>query len=269
MSLLKSILYGLVSGLSELMPVSSDAHQAFLRTLFGISKDPLMDMLVHLSVLAAVYFGARNLMESFQRERRLLTRRTSARGVSKGYLYRFVRTAGAVLSISLVVFTYIGAKSYSFLTIALFCLINGVVLFLPGRMAQGNKDARHMTTLDSVFFGLLGGLSAFPGFSRVGFATAYGVARGAERHQALNWALLISIPALIIMAVIDFVAIFTAPPAITFITVVGYLFAAVASFLGGYYSILLMKFLAVKVGYSAFAYYSWGMALFSFVLYLI
>lgn len=269
MSLLQSILYGLVSGLSELMPVSSDAHQAFLRALFGVAKDPVMDMLVHLSVLAAVYFGARNLMESFQRERRLQTRRTSARGTVKGYLYRFVRTAGAVLSISLVVFTYIGETSYSFLMIALFCLINGVVLFLPGRMAQCNKDARHMTVLDSIFFGLLGGLSAFPGFSRVGVATAYGVARGTERQQALNWALLVSVPALIIMAIIDFVTIFTVPPAITFITVIGYFFAVVASFLGSYYSISIMKFLAVKVGYSAFAYYSWGMALFSFVLYLI
>lgn len=269
MSLLQSILYGLISGLSELMPVSSDAHQAFLRGLFGVSKDPVMDMLVHLSVLVAVYFGARNLIESFQRERRLLSRRPSAMSVGRGYVYRFVRTAGTVLVISLVVFTYIGAKSYSFLMIALFCLINGIILFLPGRMAQGNKDARHMTVFDSIFFGLLGGMSAFCGFSRVGISTAYGVARGADRQQALNWALLVSVPALIIMAIIDFIAIFTAPPAITFITVVGYLFAAAASFLGSYYSISIMRFLAVKVGYSAFAYYSWGMALFSFVLYLI
>ena len=100
-------------------------------------------------------------------------------------------------------------------------------------------------------------------------STSYAVARGADRRHALNWALLVSVPALVIMTIMDFIAIFTAAPAITFITVVGYLLAIAASFIGSYYSITIMKFLAVKVGYSAFAYYSWGMALFSFVLYLI
>ena len=42
MSLLQSIIYGLVSGLSELMPVSSAAHQVFLRELFGVQKDPVI-----------------------------------------------------------------------------------------------------------------------------------------------------------------------------------------------------------------------------------
>ena len=269
MSILQSILYGLISGLSELMPISSEAHQMFLRELFGVQKDPVMDMLIHLSVLVALYFGARNLMESFQRERRLLTRRSYSRNTQRGYMYRFVRTAGLVFAALLVVFTYMGAKSYSFLMLSLFCLLNGILLFVPDRMMQSNKDARHMTVIDSIIFGLFGALSAFPGFSRIGVSTAYAAARGADRQHALNWALLLSVPALILLSVIDFIAIFTAAPAITFVTVVGYLLAVGASFIGGYYSITIMKFLAVKVGYAAFAYYSWGMALFSFVLYLI
>lgn len=268
MSLLQSILYGLISGLSELMPVSSVAHQSFLRELFGAPKDPVMDMLVHISVLVALYFGSQDLIDTFRREQHLLARRSSANG-TRGHLFRFVRTAGFAIAVLLVFFTYTGSKSYSFLTVSLFCLINGVLLFIPGRMVQCNKDARHMTALDSILFGLFGALSAFPGFSRIGMCTSYAVARGADRQHALNWALLISVPALVLMAIMDFIAIFTAVPAITFITVVGYVFAIAASFLGGYYSITIMKFLAVKVGYSAFAYYSWGMALFSFVLYLI
>ena len=268
MNLLQSLLYGLISGLSELMPVSSAAHQAFLRELFGVPKDPVMDMLIHISVLVSLYFGARNLIDTFQREQRLLARRTGG-SASRGHLFRFVRTAGLAIAALFLVFTYAGSKSYSFLSISLFCLINGVLVFLPSRMVQSNKDARHMTAFDSILFGTFGALSAFCGFSRVGMATSYAVARGADRQQAINWALLISVPALALMAVTDFIGIFTAPPAITFVTIIGYLFAIAAAFVGGYYSINIMKFLAVKAGFSAFAYYSWGMALFSFVLYLI
>ena len=38
---------------------------------------------------------------------------------------------------------------------------------------------------------------------------------------------------------------------------------------GSYFGIMLMRFLAVKVGFTGFAYYSWGAALFSFVMYLV
>lgn len=269
MSIMQSIVYGLISGLSELMPVSSQAHRVFLRELFGVPNDPVMDMLIHLSVLVSIYFGARNLIESYQRERRLLTRRSYSRNGNKAYMHRFVRASGLVFAVLVVIFTYLGEKSYSFLTISLFCLINGILLFVPDRMMQSNKDASHMTVIDSFLFGLFGALSAFPGFSRIGASTAYAIARGADRQHALNWALLVSIPALILLTVIDFIAIFTAVPAITLVTIIGYLLAVVAAFVGGYYSIIIMKFLAVKVGFTAFAYYSWGMALFSFVLYLI
>ena len=268
MSLLQSIIYGLVSGLSELMPVSSAAHQAFLRELFGVQKDPVMDMLIRISVLVALYFGAKDIIDTFHWEQRIMSRRTSA-SAQRGHLYRFVRTAGLALCVFLVIFTYTGGKDYSFLSVCLFCLINGILLFVPGRMVQSNKDARHMTAFDSILFGLFGALSAFPGFSRIGMGTSYAVARGVDRQHTLNWALLISVPALVLMSVMDFIAIFTAGLSITIITILGYIFAVAAAFLGSYYSISIMKFLAVKVGYSAFAYYSWGMALFAFVLYLI
>jgi hypothetical protein len=40
------------------------------------------------------------------------------------------------------------------------------------------------------------------------------------------------------------------------------------AFFGGYCGILLIRFLAVRTGYIAFAYYSWGAALLALILYL-
>ena len=50
--------------------------------------------------------------------------------------------------------------------------------------------------------------------------------------------------------------------------IVPYILAGIAAFLGAYLSVILMRFLAVKIGFSGFSYYCWGAALFVFVLYL-
>ena len=54
MDLLQSLLYGLLSGVSEFMPISSFGHQAMLRRLFGASYwDPAMDLFVHMALCLA------------------------------------------------------------------------------------------------------------------------------------------------------------------------------------------------------------------------
>ena len=59
MNWLQSLIYGLISGLTEHLPVSSLAHQRILHSLFGVSQsDPICDLLVHLAVLFAVFFSA-------------------------------------------------------------------------------------------------------------------------------------------------------------------------------------------------------------------
>ena len=54
MGIIGSILYGFVSGLTEIMPVSSQANQYLMRQLLGVQqREPIRDMLVHFAVIAA------------------------------------------------------------------------------------------------------------------------------------------------------------------------------------------------------------------------
>lgn len=269
MSLLQSILYGFVSGLSEFMPASSRAHQLILMELFGSQLDPVMDFLVHVAVLAALYFGARNLFEAFLRERRIAGRRTKRQPATRDYTYPFVRTASVTLIIAYICLTYICGQQYALMTVSVLCLVNGILLFIPDRLIQSNKTAEHMTVIDSVLTGLFGALSAFPGISRIGAANAYAISRGANRQHAFNWTLFISFPAVLLMILVDLIGIFTGALPITFMRVLGYILAMGFAYLGANLSISLMKFLAIKVGFSSFSYYSLGMALFTFILYLI
>ena len=64
LSWLQSLLYGLISGLTEIFPVSAQAHQALVMQLFGRSqREPLRDLFVHIALIAALLTAARSLFQ--------------------------------------------------------------------------------------------------------------------------------------------------------------------------------------------------------------
>lgn len=267
MNWFQGIVYGIVSGLSEFIPVSSRGHQKILLELFGIeSQIPLLDLMVHLATLLAVLTGCRSSIEQLRREKRGGGFPKSHQGNFDG---RFVRSATAPLCVGFVFLTYIGRQNFSLLWVSLFFFVNGVILFVPGRMLQGNKTARSMSTFDSFLVGIGGAFSAFPGISRIGSSASVAIARGAGRPNSLNWSLLLSVPALALMILLDFFAIFSSGQTIRAISVLAYFFAMIFAYIGGYFGIRIAKFLAIRTGFSGLSFYCWGVALYSFLLYLI
>ena len=68
----------------------------------------------------------------------------------------------------------------------------------------------------------------------------------------------------------DFIAIFTVGVGkIVFMTFVGYVVSAGAAFVGTYLAVSLIKVMIQRSDYTAFAYYDFGLALFTFIMYLI
>ncbi|MBO5837470.1 MAG: undecaprenyl-diphosphate phosphatase [Oscillospiraceae bacterium] len=272
MNWLESIIYGLVSGLAEFLPISSRAHQDLLLLLFGASEhDPFRDFLVHGAMIAAIFSGCRAMLEQMRRESnmRLNSRSMHTRPRALQDL-RLVRNAFLPMIIGILVLTYVVGLQSNLMLVSLFLIANGVILFVPDRMVRANRDARSMSGFDSFLMGIFGALSAIPGFSRVGCTTSIAVCRGADQRKALDWALLLSIPAIALFMLIDIFSMFSFVGIATFWSnFFGYILSAAGAYVGGYISILLMKFLIVRTGLSDFSYYCWGTALISFILYLI
>lgn len=271
MNWLQSLIYGLVSGLCEFLPISSHAHQSLLIQLFGVDmRDPLCDMIIHLALVFSLLTGCRSIIEQLRREQKLkLHNHRTHRGTQSLLELRLVKNAAIPMLIGLLLLSYVIKTQTNLLLTAVFFLINGVLLYIPERMMQGNKDARSMSGMDSVLIGSVGALSAFSGISRIGATASVSLARGADRQKALSWGLLLSIPALILLIGLDFIAVVSRFGEINFWgSLFGYLLSAAGAYFGGYIGISFMKFLTVRTGYSGFAYYSWGAALLSFLLYL-
>lgn len=272
MSWFESLIYGLVSGFTEFLPISSHAHQRLLMQIFGTQhRDPVQDLFVHFAMLMALYSGCRAMIDHLRRERKLRThnRRGSSQSTRILLDERFIKNAAVPMLIGILVFSYVCKTDTDLLSAAVFFLINGVILFASGRMMQGNKDVRSMSYLDSLLIGGFTSLSAFTGISRICCTTSAAIGRGASRQNALNWAWLLSVPALVLLIGIDILKIISGGIIFSFWSnFLAYLLSAVGTYVAGYYSVKLMKFLAVRVGFSGFSYYCWGASLFSFLLYL-
>ena len=272
MNWLESLIYGLVSGLTEFLPISSQAHQRLLMQIFGTqSRDPVRDLFVHFAMLIALYSGCKVTIEHLRRERnqRIHNKRGQAQTARILLDERFVKNAAIPMLIGILVLSYAFKTDTNLLSAAALLLINGIILFASGRMMQGNKDVRSMTYLDSILIGGFASLSAFTGISRIGCVTTAAIARGADRQHSLNWAFFLSIPALILLMGIDLLKIISGGVGISFwSSFFTYLISAAGAYIAGRYSLKLMRFLTVRVGFSGFSYYCWGASLFSFLLYL-
>ena len=271
MNWFESLIYGLVFGISEFLPISSSAHQQILLKLFGQSaQDPLQDLLIHAALIAAIFYGGRNLIDQLRRQHqsRLHRQRTTLNS-GNGLELLFLKNAVIPYMVVFLLFKYGVKFQINLALVAVFSLINGIVLFSQSRMMQGNKDERFMSVFDSLLIAIAGALSAFPGISRIGAVFTVLIARGVSRQKAVNWVILLSIPSLFLAIGIDILNIFTNIGAVNFPgNFFGYILSAIGAYGTGYLAIKLLKPISSQRDHSGFAYYSWGVALFSFIVYL-
>lgn len=271
MNWMQSIIYGLVSGVSEILPISSYAHQSLLLQLFGVdSRDPVMDLVIHLAIFASLFFGCRHLIDQLKKNQRPGNRKPrTQRDAYAGVEVKMIKNATIPMVIAMVVLSYIFGRDTTLWATSIFLVINGIILYLPERMLQGNKDARMMSGLNSWLIGLSGALSVIGGFSRTGCVISSSVACGADRQKALNWALLLSMPAMAVLSFLDIFSIISFTGQIHFWSnFLYYLLAGIFAFISSNLMVTMIRSFLSRISLSGFAYYSWGVALFSFLLYL-
>ena len=274
MSILQSVIMGLVSGFTTLLPVSSEAHRAILRCLMGFDReDGIVRLVIHFGALAAMLWLCQEEVSRLRRTKALLRippkRRKHQPDQMSVYTLRLLRTAmlllvfGRLFTLQLM---WIGKE----LQILAFALVaNGVILLRPSLVANGNKDPRNMPRLDGMIMGLGAALSVIPGFSQMGGTLGFGISRGVDRKFALKFACLLLIPGLLVHIIFDLVALFAAGGLALSVTgVLHALVCMVSCFAGCVLGYRLMNFLVFSTNFSAFSYYCFGAGLFSFILFL-
>lgn len=271
---LYKLIYALVSGFTVLLPVSARPHQILYETLTGVTMtDPMVSFCVHLGGLLAVWSACAGHIRRLLREnrvRRVSRRRRRQRSSDRIALLdiQIIKTAAFPIIASLFLYPYLQKKIHTLAFLSLTLIINGIILILPDYAYRGNKDGRSFSRLDSMCLGLGGALGAIPGLSHMGGMLSVGLLRGADGSYVLNIAYLLSIPLLLGLSVLDLYAGIQASGSPGFLAILGYGIMTAAAFGAAYLCIIFTRYLFSKANNTSFCYYSFGLAMFSFILYL-
>lgn len=272
-NIFQSILFGFVSGLTDILPVSAQAHKAILLTLFGSNQEAaLLRLLLDAAVLAALYVCMRDPIRRMRNQVKLskIPKRRRKRPLDVRVLMdlRLLRTMAVPVLLSALLFNKASALNGSLIWIALLSLINALILFLPSLLPTGNKDSQSLTPMEALLMGLGGAIGILPGISSMAGMNAVASISGVERKYALRITLMTQMVVLAVRVVFDAVALFTGAAALSAGLVLQCVLAALAAFAGVTVGVSAMAALAEKKGFTVFALYSMAVAFLIFILYL-
>lgn len=268
------LIYGALGGFFEFLPASPQVHQSVFLKITGMNAPGYgLALAVHIGALIAVVLSCRERAVKMLREQKIAgqpkRRRKRQPDVVSLMELRLLKIATVPVVLSCLIAPWLSRYFDQLWMLAILAALNGIVVLLPHYMARANKDARSLSPLDATLMGTGGILGILPGISRVGMLTAVGSMRGADREFGLDFAYLLSVPALAALCIGDLamIVVFGDPQAGTLLFPGA--MACITAFGSALAGIKLMRFLAVKNGFESLAYYNWGLAMFAFILYLI
>ena len=272
---LQSILFGLVSGAADIIPVSGQAHRLLLLKFFGVNQMPnLLALVLHLSVAAALYLSSQGQFVRMNRARALarIPKKKRKRPLDTRSMmdWSLIKTMLVPTVIGLLLNSRVRGWSVNMFLIAGMLFLNGLILYIPQFLPTSNRDSRTLTRLEGVLMGLGAGASVLPGISTVGIMVSIASVCGIERLYGLNMTFIVKLFFLMGLMVYDVLAIITdGLGGLTVMLLVQYLFTGLLSFGASMFAIRLLRRLAPEHGFHTFGVYCWGLALFTFILNLV
>ena len=253
MSIVQSLILGVVQGLGEFLPISSSGHLLLCRIFLGIQTDTpamkMLDILLHVGTLLPVLIVFRkewiDMILHPVRNKTLLLLVVASLPTLAIYLLAkklFPQVNG------FAVFDNGWFLGVSFLITALFLLICDQVA------AHNRKAGRKVGFLQAVVMGAFQGIGMIPGISRSGSTILGGVSTGLNKSVAARFSFMMSAPAIVASLLVegkDAIELGYAQS----IELVPCVAGIIAAALVGYLAIRFMLRIIAKVPLSWFALY--------------
>lgn len=241
MTILESIVLGIVQGSTEFLPVSSSGHLVIAQHLLGLKHPPvLFDIILHTGSLAAIIIFFADRLRNLN-----LFQITLA----------VLGTLPAVV-VGLLVQPHLNSIFSSLFITAIGLMTTGLLLsstyFLPKTISTSPLLIKH-----SLLIGLIQSLAIIPGLSRSGSTVTLGLWLKLKKEDAFYFSFLLSIPAITGALVLQLVN----NPSFNQVDETGFIFGFFTSLVVSLLSLKILKYVITQNKLHFFAAYCFAVAL--------
>ncbi|MEA5051600.1 MAG: undecaprenyl-diphosphate phosphatase [Oscillospiraceae bacterium] len=263
MTVFEGILQGVIQGLTEFLPVSSDGHLSLFQHFFGLSGDNALffTVMLHVGTLIAVFIAFWKdiwamIVEFFKMIGDLFTKKFNYKTCNepRKMVIMVILSLVPLLGFYLIKdwFTYLSEDSDIIVEGVCF-LFTGSLLFLADKCVKGNKTAVDMTPREALRIGFFQGFAALPGVSRSGSTISVGLLSGFSREFMVKFSFIMGIPAILAASGVELLGALKAGVDIDMLPLAaGVVTAAVV----GLAAIRLITWLVKTDRFGIFAYYT-------------
>ena len=187
MSILETVISGIVQGITEFLPISSSAHLVILHTFFGYKEAKVLeDVLLHFGTLLAVLiFFRRDIINLFKEKKKvLLIFVGSIPIVVAGFFFgKNIET----------LFSDTKAVGVALIVTSAWLLAADISL----RLRREDKRSQALGVWHALVIGISQALAVIPGISRSGATISTGILLNRKRETSFRFSFLLSVPAIL------------------------------------------------------------------------
>lgn len=182
----QAIIFGLIQGITEFLPVSSSGHLVLAEKVMGFKEADLLAFfsLLHVGTLIAVFVVMRKDIASILRD-------------IFGKLTWLLIIATVPAVVFTVLFNDFIEKAFGGGTIGYEFIVTGILLIAVLFAREGRKTMERMDWKDALFAGIGQSIAILPAISRSGTCLAALMFRKVKREDAVRFAFLMSIPVIL------------------------------------------------------------------------
>lgn len=263
MGILEAIIYGIIQGIAEFLPISSSGHLALAQNFFGTETENglAFNVALHLATLVSVCIVFRKdvlmLIKGFFSLAKKLFTGKLRQGLDNGerlFLMLCIATLPLIPVKLLGLDEAVEALSGISWAIGVLLIINGAMLIVSDRIGAKSLSAEEGGYLRPLGVGIMQALiGILPGISRSGSTITGGRIFGFGREEAVRFSFLMSIPAILGACVTELPDMFDEGVSASILAPV--LVGAVVAAVVGFFAIKLLQYLTKNKSFAFFAVY--------------
>lgn len=265
---IKALILGMIQGLTEFLPVSSSGHLVLFSNLLNFEVSGItFDIFVHLGTLVSVLIVFRKELSKMIVAPFAVWLQKSEDPELKEFLNWDIFVVVATIPAVIVGLFFKDAIEQAFTSVLLvffMLLITGLLMFLTQFLKNQDKPFGYA---NSFIIGIAQAFAILPGISRSGSTIFTGTALGIDRVKAAKFSFIMSIPAILGAAVLQFKDILDTPPTSTeFFT---FLAGGLMSAITGYMAIIWLIKIVERGRLQWFGYYCFAVGSLGIIWYFV